>query len=167
MWSIGGFGVLIGFASGVAATLAWVGRSPPDPGEAAPEAAELGATTRSAPAQVPVCPPCGDGDDPARHDVEALLAAIQKASDPLSGPKPEWSTAPGYQADTVRTTLEAAFPGVDIQLDCQEFPCIGVIDAGPDAPDELADDIDAHGMPGGPTAGSVSNSPRWASKTSR
>lgn len=100
---------------------------------------------RSVRAPAPAEPTAPTAPDPA--DVEALLSAVQAASDPLSGPPPDWPEHDGFRSDAVRETLEDVFPGTDIRLDCSEFPCIGVVETGPDVSDALAADLETHWFP--------------------
>lgn len=148
-WAIGMASMAGGFLGGVAVTLALGGRrlevrqdvlcaGQPDEAPASPmPGVDLPSQSHDAP----------PSDDMSASDAAVLLAAIEAAQDPLSGPPPQWPESPAYQADFVRTSLGRAFPETDISLDCQEFPCIGVIETGTDVPAELAADLQAHGFP--------------------
>lgn len=77
----------------------------------------------------------------------AVLDAIQRAQDPLSGPAPEWPDEAVYEPEAVQSALHEGFPDIDIRLECSEFPCIGVIETGPDVPADLAADLEANWFP--------------------
>jgi hypothetical protein len=143
VWIVGVSGVALGFVSGVVVTLAVQGGTP-TPSEA-PARAPLAEVSPPRGGPVPV-PPSAPIHDPA-PDLAQVVAALEAASDPLAGPAPDWSPGVGYQAPAVRSSLEAAFPGTEIHLDCREFPCVGVIETGPEVPAPLARDIEEHGIP--------------------
>lgn len=144
---VGATGLLVGFACGVGLTLLWLGgpEEAQDPVVVSTPAPSPAPSPASAPAPPPEPRPSTDGD--RSPEVAALLTAMQAANDPLSGPPPEWPEPSGYLPDAVRASLESAFPGTEIRLECSEFPCIGVIETGPEVPEELAADLEAHWFP--------------------
>lgn len=100
------------------------------------------------PRTVPTPEPAPD-EGPA-EDVEALkaeLAWLRSVTDPMSGPPPTWSDAPYFQPSEVESIATEAFPGMDLALDCREFPCIAVLETGPEWPPELAQDVEANHLP--------------------
>ncbi len=98
----------------------------------------------TAPATAPVAAPEPCPDVAA---MEAELALLRQMVDPLSGPPPRWPEDEVFRPGSVRRVARSAFPGTDVTLECVEFPCISVIETGPELPPGLAEDLEAHGVP--------------------
>lgn len=148
----------VGFGLGIAVTLAIGGLGATSPGGGDHALAPMSTTPdteitaspppRSAPS--PGATPRVSSPDHADVDVDALLAELEflrSMIDPLSGPPVEWPQVDAYAPESVLAAAEAAFPDLDVAVDCREFPCVAVIESGTSVPESLSEDVSKNGYP--------------------
>ena len=145
---------ILGFAIGIAVAVgfgAWDGQpASSEGGEVTPAVEAAAPPARPQSTRPPADSEPGSPPSAPDVDVDALLAEVEflrRMVDPLAGPPVEWPSVDAYAPDAVRAAAEAAFPGMDVAVDCREFPCVAVIESGDTMPTTLADDLAEHGFP--------------------